>query len=379
MHSKLVRGWGSEKYINMPRKNKRAARKRAAPHNPVQPPIANIVLVVALPEERDYFHEVVSNRPNWTANTARRRYFCTYESPDGPVSVAVQTLDGMGHIEAVVGTGSAIATITPQLVVMVGIAGSLNPNEVGLGDVVVSNGAKFYASDKVAQIYPEDAKAQYVFGQAKDLKKAKKGEVIVDERDRFLSSSFLRYERKIVNSSPMDGLLSGLESHLQQSQLGQLEDKKLPEMFAALTSSKRDRSVHFGWLLGSHHVVDSAEYRDYLVEKNLETELDVHRQKGDADRVRWEDSPILAVDMESYGVLRAVETARTTPDLEGGCSNLFGGVIVRGISDICEYKGDLDKETGNAIRRVAAANATEVALSLIEAIDYLKFGAPKAT
>ena len=150
-------------------------------------------------------------------------------------------------------------------------------------------------------------------------------------------------------------------------------------MFAALTSSKRDRSVHFGWLLGSHHVVDSAEYRDYLVEKNLETELDVHRQKGDADRVRWEDSPILAVDMESYGVLRAVETARTTPDLEGGCSNLFGGVIVRGISDICEYKGDLDKETGNAIRRVAAANATEVALSLIEAIDYLKFGAPKAT
>ncbi|MER0237148.1 hypothetical protein [Fulvimarina sp. MAC8] len=345
-------------------------------HRSIDLPIANIVLVVALPEERKYFHDVVSSRPNWTATTARKRYYCTYESPHGKVSVAVQTLDGMGHIEAVVGTGSAIATVTPHLVVMVGIAGSLDPITVGLGDVVVSNGAKFYASDKVAQIYKEETSSRYIFGGEKELKSAAKGEIVVDERDRFLSSSFLRYERKIAHSRPMDGLISSIEAHLRCSKLIPLRKDKLPKRFSELESSGRDREVHFGWLLGSHHVVDSTEYREYLVEKNAKVHLDVHRQRGDSDRVQWEDSPVLAVDMESYGVLRAVESARATPDSEGGCSNLFGGVIVRGISDICEYKGDLDKETGNEIRSVAAANATEVALSLIESIDYIDLCSP---
>ncbi|WP_193170224.1 5'-methylthioadenosine/S-adenosylhomocysteine nucleosidase family protein [Nisaea nitritireducens] len=342
-------------------------------HSSDSPVIANVVLVVALPEEREYFHEVVESRPLWKATTARKRYRCTYNSPVGDVSVVVQTLDGMGHIEAVVGTGAAIATATPELVVMIGIAGSLNPVSIGLGDVVVSNTAKFYASDKVSQIYPEES-AGYVFGTKDDLKNAKKGEVVVDRRDRFLKSSFLRYERKVVHSAPMDGLLSGAEEYLKACDLEQIEVNALPDRFARLDSSSREREVHFGSLLGSHHVVDSAEYRDYLVEKNTNTQLDIHRQNGDSGRVQWDNSQILAVDMESYGVLRAVETARTTPDREGGCTNLFGGVIVRGISDICEYKGDLDRDTGNAIRRVAAANATEVALSFIEAIDYVEFG-----
>lgn len=358
----------------MPRKrsNRRAA---VSPKDHQQEAsLAQVVLILALPEEREYFHGAISERPNWEASSERKRYRCSYSGPRGKVEVTVQTLDGMGHIEAVIGTSSVIATRDPTLVIMVGIAGSLVPSKVGLGDVVVSNHAKLFASDKVAQIPNGATQPEYIFGMEDRLQEARaRGQFVVDERDRFLTSSFLRYERKYIESPHMDDLLTDIEKSISGLPLTELPKEDLPNRFAELLSSKRSRKVHFGWILGSHHVVDSAEYRDYLTEKNTKLELDIHRQKGDHDRVLWKDGELLAVDMESYGVLRAVETARTTPPRDGGCSNLVGGVIVRGISDICEYKGDLDKTTGNSIRRLAVENATNVALSLIEAIDFADF------
>lgn len=333
--------------------------------------VAEVVLILALPEERQYFHDAISGRPNWEANSERKRYRCSYVGPMGRIEVTVQTLDGMGHVEAVIGTSSVIATRDPALVIMVGIAGSLVPAKVGLGDVVVSNHAKLYASDKVAQIVNGPTEPGYLFGREHDLRVAKsRGQCVVDERDRFLAASFLRYERKIVESPHMDGILTDIEGTINDVALKDLSSIELPERFAKLPENNRGRVAHFGWILGSHHVVDSAEYRDYLNEKNTRLDLDIHRQKGDHDRVLWKDGELLAVDMESYGVLRAVETARTTPPRDGGCPRLQGGVIVRGISDICEFKGDLDKTTGNAVRRLAVENATEVALKIIEAIDF---------
>lgn len=355
---------------------KRPGRRAAVPTKDHQQEasLAQVVLILALPEERQYFHGAISERSNWEASSERKRYRCSYSGPSGKVEVTVQTLDGMGHIEAVIGTSSVIATRSPTLVIMVGIAGSLVPNKVGLGDVVVSNHAKFFASDKVAQVPSGVAHPEYIFGTEERLQEAKaRGQYVVDERDRFLSSSFLRYERKCIESPYMDGLLTDIEKSINGLPLRDLPVKGLPDRFSELPSSKRGRKTHFGWILGSHHVIDSAEYRDYLNEKNVKLELDIHRQKGDHDRSFWKDGELLAVDMESYGVLRAVETARTTPPRDGGCSTLLGGVIVRGISDICEYKGDLDKSTGNSIRRLAVENATEVALSLIEAIDFADF------
>jgi nucleoside phosphorylase len=352
----------------------RNRRKPGIPRNSIKElSVARVVLVLALPEERDYFHATISKRPGWYAPSVRDRFLCTYTNADGySIEVTVQTLSGMGHIEAVIGTSSVITAKRPNLVIMVGIAGSLNPSKVGLGDVVVSNQAKLFASDKVAQVPVESEKPEYIFGTSRDLERARAdGQCVIDERDRFFTSSFLRYERNFVQSLEIEEKLSEIEDPIGKSNLQVLNSSSLPPRFQELPSSKRSREVHFGWILGSNHVVDSREYREYLNQKNTELDLDIHRQKGDYSRVLWKPGDLLAVDMESYGVLRAVEKARTTNNLDGGVPSLLGGVIVRGISDICEYKGDLDKKTGNSIRRLAVENATEVALSIIEILDFL--------
>lgn len=335
--------------------------------------IAKISLTIALPEERKYFHEIVSARPGWDAPSERDgAYFCSFASNAGPVRVRVNTLLGMGQTEAVLGATAAIAAESPDLAVMIGIAGSMNPAEVGLGDVVLCNQVKFFGSDKVGSLTPPGA---YVLGN--DLGDGKNGEVVIDLRDRFMESSFLRYERGFVESDHAGELVAEIENELMNCPLGQLEPTWLGESIAKLESSKRGRKIHVGWILGSAHVVDSREYREYLNEKNTRLELDIHRQKGELNRVRWKKGALLAVDMESYGLIRAAEMYRSIPSHKGGCSELIGGVSVRGISDLCEDKSALDEKSKNEVRRLAVHNATEVALSLLENLDYAEIARAK--
>jgi nucleoside phosphorylase len=278
----------------------------------------------------------------------------------------------MGQIEAILGSTSAIAGVDPALAIMLGISGSLNSDRVGLGDVVVSNQAKLYSSDKVASLLPPDGKApRYKVCEAKTVVLPDRdGLILVDSRDKFLKNSFLRYERNIVASEPTDRIISQTENFLKKQKLDPLDVNLLSPRFAAMASSQRDRTIHMGWVLGSHEVVDSEEYRDYLVAKNTDLNLDVHKQKGEAARVPWVEGDLLAVDMESYGLLRSAEMMRKAHASDGGCENLIGGIVVRGISDLCIEKSDMDENSGKALRKLAVENATNVCLALIEAIDY---------
>ena len=343
------------------------------PHAHKSSYVAEIALIIALPEERSYFRRCVDGRSGWTANDERQRFDCRYDSAAGPVRVRVATLDGMGHIPAVLGTSSTVSSMSPRLAIMVGIAGTMQPAEVGLGDVVISNQAKFFASDKVAALKKANGTpTEYLLGDLADIKNGRaNGKIVVDRRDRFLADSFFRYERGYVESCYTDDIITTVEPDLKLVSLKSLEEIDLPDSIRELESSNRERKVHGGWLLGGNHVVDSKEYREYLNEKNKELALDIHRQKGDHERVQWKNGELLAVDMESYGFLKAVELARTTPAYLGGCQNLIGGIVVRGISDLCEEKSDLDASfPKNDIRRIAVENATEICLRLIEGIDY---------
>jgi hypothetical protein len=133
---------------------------------------------------------------------------------------------------------------------------------------------------------------------------------------------------------------------------------------------KRRRRLHHGWLRGSHHVVDSAEYRTYLVDKNTKRERDIHAQTKDYDRVKWASGDLLAVDMESYGVLRVVEDIARKPPFAGGSHNLLGGIAIRGISDMCVEKKATDLHSKDGVRRLAVENLAEICLSFIESLDY---------
>lgn len=331
-------------------------------------PLCTVLLILALPEEQQYLYEVMESRPGWDAGLKLRINDCTYDSPDGPVRVIVSVLDGMGPVEAALGTASAITTYSPDLVIMVGLAGALDHDKVGLGDVVISNSAKLYTVDKVGSAGQVGHK--YRFSAPADAGRARpSNEVWVDPRDRFMDHSFMRYLRDVVRCSTADQVLASVTKKLLSCPLGQLEPSWIPERFKNTKPFQRGRLVQAGCILGSTHVVDSGEYRAYLLEKNDKTDQDIYHQVG-SSRNTWEKGPLLAVDMESYALLRAVNDAMGRPSSMGGCDTLVGGLLVRGISDMCEEKSDLDKTTGEDVRRLAVANATLVGLTLIESLDY---------
>ena len=62
-------------------KKKRKKRPSARPDAHDDAPIMNILLVLALPEERGYFHSALQNREGWEPRAERRRYYCFYSSP----------------------------------------------------------------------------------------------------------------------------------------------------------------------------------------------------------------------------------------------------------------------------------------------------------
>lgn len=350
----------------------RASRSRAH-HSPV--PIGKVLLVLALPEEQDYLYDVMEARGGWDVGLRLPLNECTFESPSGPVQVIVKVLAGMGPVEAALGTASAISVHGPDIVVMIGLAGALDHDKVSLGDVVVSNSAKLYTVDKVAA--PGVGKRSYRFeAEGDNINSRPSNEVWVDPRDRFMAASFMRYLRDIVQCPTADQLLSNVQNYLKACELSEPDRSWIPSAFQALPSMTRKRKVVAGWILGSTHVVDSREYRTYLLDKNVDNSKDIYVQTGVSDRSKWTPGDLLAVDMESYALLRVVNDAMSRPSRLGGCDSLIGGLLVRGISDMCEEKTDLDEVTGKRVRRLAVENATKVGLTLIEKLDYAKFLGP---
>lgn len=351
-------------------------KKKKRPQNLVPSAVAEeifakVLVIVALPEEREYFHSVLkAGRANWSVPHSRTHFNCNYLTANNEnIRVVLRTLTGMGHLEASLGVSSAIYTIKPQFAILVGIAGSLQPQTVTLGDVIVSNQVKYYGSDKVFALKENQSDHIFVIkdGSAKIPKD--KNNIYIDSRDKFMNNSILRYERNVIKMDYIDDLLSELEPALKGCSLISPKVDDLPKELPERSLHTKQKKVHMGWLLASNHVVDSQEYRDYLVYKNDDLDCDIHKQKGEGQRVKWEKGQLLAVDMESYGFLRALDGARI-PSRSGGISELQGGVVVRGVSDLCVEKSTLDKASKEAIREIAAKNATEVALTLIENLDY---------
>lgn len=335
-----------------------------------QAPLCTVLLVLALPEELEYLYDVMEERGGWDVGFRLPLNICTYETAQGPIQVIVTVLKGMGPVEAALGTAAGITEHSPGLVVMIGLAGGLDHDRIGLGDVVLSNRAKLYTVDKVAA--PGSDKVYRFRGTGDDLRNRPGNEVWVDPRDRFMDQSHMRYLRDVVQGGYTDQLLASVQNELRNCELAELKDEWIPKSFKALPPFNRKRTVTAGWILGSTHVVDSGEYRRYLLDKNADTSGDIYAQTG-VNRGKWEDGNLLAVDMESYALLRAVNEAMARPSYKGGCENLAGGLLVRGISDMCEEKADLDAATGKAVRRLAVENATKVGLALIENLDYRRF------
>ena len=332
----------------------------------------NIVVVVPLIEERDYFYQAILGRKNWNfPKTLRRSMKYSYNDGERSAKVNVRTIEKMGQLEAVLAMNAAASSYDPELVVLVGLAGSMDPEVAGYGDVIVSNQVKMYAPNKVGTISNQtDEEPFYYFASDSPPTKPKSKVVKVDDRDRMLTCSYHRYQRDFIECAYMDSALTSLEQTLTDHELKQLDNTPIPSRFKSYGSMTRGRQVQYGWIFGSDYVVDSKEYRDYLNDKDQNTGSDIYTQLDESEKVKWKSGKLLAVDMESYGVLKAIETLRTTPAIEGGVNNLVGGIIVRGISDLAESKGKSDLGSKNELRRIAVHNAAEVTAQIIERLDY---------
>lgn len=331
-----------------------------------------ILILVPLVEEREYFLDAVRDRNGWNFSSGSFGVWShgSFKTADRAVRIVVRTLKRMGHLEAALTLAASMPTIAPDIVILLGLAGSMDPEKVGLGDVVVSSKAKMYTVDKVASI-SEDMSEVPNFKFSETLPSApSKNSVSVDLRDKVFGNSFNRYERDFVDSNGLDYVLSKIQQKIDITKTVNVDSKFIPERFRNVKSSNREREVHFGWILGSHHVVDSLEYRKYLKEKDTQKDFDVHLQLGDYDRVKWCDGDLLAVDMESFGVLKAVVSNRELAGPEGGWKNLIGAFVVRGISDLAEHKGSTDRNSRNQLRKIAVTNAAEICAQIIEKIDY---------
>jgi purine-nucleoside phosphorylase len=304
----------------------------------------------------------------------------------------------MGNIISSARVAGQLFHIQPRHVMLVGLAGSLDAGNVRLGDVVVSNSAKYLRPDKCVTI---DDTLAFANGHAlRSSPYPKSGDKIqVHEMKKAGSQSVFRLRRDHVRYQPSETKMQPYALAMSKQALSRAALKPpraaLDYMLSVPASLAVDKAgqpiphavyelpkIHFGDILGSEWVIDSEEYANFVVERNSDDAWDWYSQKDAIElaeyraglrsevigegklRNEWEkSSPLYAVDMETYGFMKvAVELHRTGRYVPNTA------FAIRGISDLARRKADLDRSSGGEIRKIAVRNALTVALDLLVAI-----------
>ena len=244
----------------------------------------------------------------------------------------------------------------PQYALLIGISGSLAPETVKLGDVVISAHVKYYAPDKIKDIphdnwkiiSPEESSKICNPDHPEQVTHYRDGySTLLDGRDKRFESSYYRYIR---HSIVRDSEEYSIDKFMSMR-------KKIHG-----ESCANGFSLFSGAVLGSNLVLDSKYYVDYLIEKNRCSDMDFYMLNSPEEfkeRCKWDSSELLAVDMESYGFFTAFEDMKRI-------SQGTHAIAVRGISDLASGKEDLDRETKGKHRHNATKRAVQVG------IDYLQ-------
>jgi nucleoside phosphorylase len=332
-------------------------------------PERKIVIFVPLHEEMKYIHDRLRkvgfepvpdtlhydpNRPSHLYRgiaADRSSFFLVFRVIDAA------NRDVMGNINAATEVLAGLGAHRPHFAILIGLAGSLRPEEVRLGDVVIADAAKFLFPDKLR---PLDKERETFADAAGPMSSGSPTAVIrVDKRKRFLGSNFFRFRRDWVHNSRSTELLARYVEYQQKHQLRDLENSPIDDVSPRL---------HFGAIFGCDWVVDSEAYVKFVVERDQDDSQDWYQQRGRQDpsrqaearkRNRWGAEKLLAVDMESFGFLKAAEAYGAS----GG--QTLRAFVVRGISDLAAKKSILDEKTAGRERTRAVHNAAIVALDII--------------
>lgn len=337
--------------------------------------MSRFAIFIALPEELEAAISVLSKYGSLDGDmsdvTAGQRIFDYHlNSPKGPIAGQVYLIRGMGNTKSAAFVGSSLDMgAPPEHALLIGISGSLCPEKVQLGHVVMSSHVKHYSPDKVKRFDSKELKeipsesASDICNPESSIQSSEfyeEGKILIDGRDKILGGSHYRYLRqRIFRNNEQRELKKFLKSHGDKISGDDGNEYKL----------------HHGAILGSNMVIDSDEYVDYLMQKNFCDDVDFYKLNDPSEykeRCVWDESQLLAVDMESYGFFSAFSDFQYY-------SSTVRAVAFRGISDLAFGKAVLDGKSKGSHRRQATKNAVEMALKYLHVQnDITEFDLPGA-
>lgn len=322
----------------------------------------SVAVFVPLGEEMEYIHKYMVSKGAKPTRPydPKTRYFAFSFRLSNRTLIQVQfhVMDEMGNLESACRLAEVKAAKNPDYAILVGIAGSLDP-DVKLGDVVITSSAKVYFPDKVKELKPK--REEWVAPLGADDAPIP-GMIRVDKRKRILTESYFRYRRNFVDletsRSVIDDYLHDCEIKAQIKLEG-IDHENISGLDAKFNNLNPRH--HSSTVFGSEMVIDSAEYAKFVLEKDKNDKFDIYKQKENdqnPNRNKHLLAPMQLVDMETYGFLMMGKRlyGENTP-------RVFS---IRGISDFASDKAALDENTENEVRNIAVMNATSVAIDFID-------------
>lgn len=278
----------------------------------------DFAFVVALDQEFRVLHEYVGDwTPCFLDAYGIEDYQFEIEAEDGQiVSCVACYIDDMGPGNANNATHRVIEVWRPRIIINVGIAASLNPDDVRIGDVVVIKMAKDYVSKgKIAETET---------GAGVDFRPG--GDYFTADPRLVAAVRHFEFANKVGHTEWREACSARLIRAV------------LPDM--------RDRMILEGNLRAQP-----------LIEKTtLASGPVVGAAKAFKDWILGTDRNIKAMEMEAAGVLQAVASRPSASR----------ALVVRGISDFADgMKSELDKVQGGVFRRLAMENSLDLLWRLI--------------
>lgn len=292
----------------------------------------NFCILVALPEE---FNTVVAEFEEFlhpAVGGASERFGAVPRADAGlEGTLVVRQCKAMANTWSAAATAAIIADYEPDVLIFVGIAASMQPRHVRLGDVVIADGLRSRTFGKICD-------ANVVAGDP----------AFATYDDQYALRAFSPdlpdispRTRQLVKASS-----KGLDSKFDSPDM---EQAILDGVKGAEKSSSRVCKVHCEQIFSWDLVLDSDKYRDALVKS---------------------ESKSYALDMESLGFYSVVEECQSTGHLA------LDAVVFRGISDYAAFKAP-SGTVSTDWREIASRNAARAALRFLQIGDFKSVGSTK--
>lgn len=292
----------------------------------------NFCILVALPEE---FNTVVAEFEKFlqpAASGASERFGAVPRQDAGlDGKLVIRQCKAMANTWSAAATAAIIADYEPDVLLFVGIAASMQPRHVRLGDVVIADGLRSRTFGKIcdASVVADDP-AFATYDNHFALRAFSPDLPDISPRTR-----------QLVNASAKSLDVEFTSPVMEQSILDGVK--------GAAKSADRPCKVHCEQIFSWDLVLDSDKYRDALVKS---------------------ESKSYALDMESLGFYSVVEECRNAGHLA------VDAVVFRGISDYAAFKAP-SGTVSTDWRKIASKNAARAALKFLQTSNFGSVGSTK--